>query len=630
MSRPPTDRPSDEPVTRELREFVESPRPTDPAGRVRRAMAAAYRPDPRDAAVDDPDTLLYRRLRRLVRALPDGRTVLADTPLLTALVEVTAVRDPSLCIAVLAHYGMALQSLLTLAEPDALAEHRAALRDGTAHGALLLTEIGQAGSHLALRTTATHDPTGGGFVLHTPDDGAAKFANVTASGHRTIGVVHARTIVGGRDRGVFPFLVDLVDESGVRPGVRMSDPAELSDIELGFSLVRFDHLSLPAAHWLNDGARIDAAGDFHDPLPTPHARLRRSLFAPRILWTALPAAMAAMARAAVHATTVHSRHRPSNGPHSPGEPVLHQRSQAESITSAWADAFALTCVARTGAALREVDATTDPGLPAAAPGFTAWGSAGQTSAALKAGSVALVDRLLTECRARCGFAGALTVNRLSAYHGMARGFTQSGGDNQLILHELGHTLHHAAPTSGDPDPTDRPAVLAPDHVDWWPDLARRWTASVLAMPALPPGQEHERFPDLGTAHTARLMADSVRAELRFAGSTSTLDVLAALAALHGINEALRHGTALVAHGLLDRARLQAMASARRRLCDRLLPTLPLLERAWCPTHTAPGPPLGRVDYPAALWTSLAPRHLVRRASPGVGTRETGAAPGSGR
>jgi len=304
------------------------------------------------------DTTAHRRLRRLAAALPPAAEVYRDARLLAAVSEAVAVADPALYQTFLSHYVLCVGSVVDLGRAPGADARGAGVGNGEAElahahakGSFMVTEIGDASSHLGTRTRATYDPSGHRFVLHTPDVHAAKFSSVAATGLPQKAVVLARVFVGERDRGVFSFLVDITGDDGTPcAGVHLSAPIVLDAVPLPYGLVRFDRVYVPFDRWLSDGARLTDDDDLHDPLGSPDARLQRTLSCGQGLWATLPSALAGMsARAAVLAWRYNSRRR-SHGRLAPGSAVLVYRPQQHAIIGGFATAFTLRCAAESALA----------------------------------------------------------------------------------------------------------------------------------------------------------------------------------------------------------------------------------------------------------------------------------------
>ncbi|MFI5617666.1 acyl-CoA oxidase [Streptomyces sp. NPDC051567] len=472
-------------------------------------------PPPGTGAPPDPEQAVTRRLRALSRALPPARRILRDPDRLAALLAWTAVADPALTMAIVTHTVLGLGSMTHLSpDHEELKSEFDALEAGDTRGGYLITEAGQANSHLDTRTRATFDPGPREFVLTTPDPAAAKFCGLSVDdGPRTV-VVLARAVVGGQDRGVFPFLVDITRGRGPLPGVAVSSRLEIGALPLGYAQVAFEGVRVPYARWLRDSASIDGAGAFHDPLGAPGARLQRSLCVGQGLWGTLPSAAAAVSRVSAVSAVRYARGRRTQARVAPGLPLLAYRTQQRAVLGALADSFALTCAAararallatalapgpRNGANANGTDTgrAEDAGTGAAATdtagtgasgveaGFAPWSVVSRPLSAYKAHAVRAALRIIAECRRGCGFSGHLDVNRLAAYHGFHQAFEPAGGDSQLIFYDLGRALaadapdpdaHPDAHPGPGPDPRPDahpyPADLAPADPRWWPRTAR--------------------------------------------------------------------------------------------------------------------------------------------------------------
>ncbi|MGW7518614.1 acyl-CoA dehydrogenase family protein [Streptomyces sp. NPDC054796] len=595
--------------------------------RLRERLAEALAADASEpsGAADTKPSLTHRQLRALAQALPSPWELCENPEALVTLNEQVALADPVLCMAVINHYVLCLNSVLSLsADPAALASEVEDLGAGRTKGTYLVTEIGEAGSHLCPRTTAEFDPTRREFVLRTPDSGAAKFSGVGRTRTPQSAVVVARLLAGGTDRGVFSFLVDLSDASGPAPGVELSDVLAVRDLPVSSALVRFDGVRLPYERWLGDGATIDAEGVFHDPLPSPEARHQRTLHVGRTLWGTLPTAMAAMARTCAVRALRHAAHRSSHGRLAPGSPVLAYRPQQHALLGALAESFALTCA---GNAAREMWLRTmeDPHRTATGAGaesaFAPWAS---VDAALAVHKVLAVDgaaRVTAECQHRSGLGGFLEINGLPGYRGFAHSFVSAGGDNRLIMLDTGRSLAEQPPPEQPPSGrgvSGSPVTEPVDSPDWWPavaaalehdlttrlhhELKDREKLGLSAFELWNPLLEHAR--ELGEAHADQLAATAVARTLADVGSPELRAALEPLAALYGTLQAGRQAGALLASGVLTPETVRSLAQVRDRLCDRVRSHLPLLEAAMAPPERSGTAPLGRPKYAEALAGSL--------------------------
>lgn len=559
-----------------------------------------------------------RRLHGLAVGLPTARELLRTPERLAALHAWTAVAEPALCMTAVNHYLLCLGSMAQLApDHEALKDQFTALESGRAKGAYLITEVGRANSHLATRTLAEFDPHTREFVLHTPDPGAAKFSGVGALGLPQTAVALARLVVAGTDRGVFGFVVDLGDEHGLLPGVEVSSVLELGALPLDYAQVRFHHVRLPFERWLRDSAGIRDDGSFHDPLGSTDLRLRRTLCVGQTLWGALPAAAAALARQSAVLALRYARGRRSQGRLAPGAPLLTYRTQQYAVLGAFADAFALTCAADRAraawAACLAPGAEGDGGTDGMA--FGPWAAVSRPLAGYKAHTVRAAARIVADCRSHCGFSGHLDVNRLAAYQGFLDAFDTAGGDSRLIFFDLGRARCEEA----EPDHPDAPPADPEPGPGWWPAVARaheRRLAALLRRRVGGPGHDDlgtwnpllAQAGELGEVQAARLAADDVRDTVAAVRDPALRDLLGALATLHGLRDAQRWAGSLLTAGTLQPQQVRALPPHVDRLCDALLPRLPLLEQAFAYPQRIVRAPLGAADYNHALADSLSWSH----------------------
>ncbi|MFF7585968.1 acyltransferase domain-containing protein [Kitasatospora purpeofusca] len=569
------------------------------------------------------DTSEHRRLARLAASLPPAAEVVADPDLLAALSEATVLADPSLYQTFLSHYVLCVGSLVLLG--GEAADRDGALAHARTKGSFMVTEIGDAGSHLEIRTEARFDPVHRVFTLHTPDHRAAKFSAVAAFGLPQQAVVCARLRTGSQDGGVFSFLVDITGTDGrPAPGVSVSDPIAVDALPLPYGLVRFHGARVPYDRWLPDGSVIDPAGVLHDPRSTPDARLRRTLSCGQGLWATLPSAMAALSgRSAAMAWRFNAGRR-SHGRLAPGRPVLEYRTQQHAVVGALAAAHSLRCVARaalsTWADLRA--ARTADG-PDTAMTFSPWASVDRSLALYKAHSTRTAAEVIDDLQHRCGVSGLFDHNRLPGYLGFARAFDSAGGDNTLILLDAGRALAEEAEAAEEParpgPPPAAPGALPTDPTDpaWWPAvvtaLRDRLAADLATASSARAEAGHrdlelwnpllEDALELGDVQARRLAAEAATGDDGTDGHGRAVPQAADLAALHGLRQARRLAGPLLATGVLAPATVRGLPAAMDALCDRLHRALPDIVAALDPGAGIARTPLDEADRTAALLTA---------------------------
>ncbi|KAJ6575618.1 acyl-CoA dehydrogenase NM domain-like protein [Mycena vulgaris] len=122
----------------------------------------------------------------------------------------------------------------------------------TAH--YMLTEVAHGLDSQNIETTAELR-SDGGFELHTPNPGAAKFmpASIPAGGVPRIAVVMARLVVQGRDCGIRPFVVPLNDGKSMYEGVSCRVLPDRSGTRpVGHAITSFNRVRLPATALVGD------------------------------------------------------------------------------------------------------------------------------------------------------------------------------------------------------------------------------------------------------------------------------------------------------------------------------------------------------------------------------------------
>ncbi len=570
-----------------------------------------------DAARGDaPGDHLLRRLGWLGEILPAANRIFDDPARLSTVHAWAAVTDPSLCLAALVHHTLCLGSMVRLTdEPgERLKRRMEALRSGRVKGIYLITEAGQANSHLATRTRAVFDRDTGEFVLHTPDPQAAKFGSAGTLDVPQTAVVLARLVVDGEDRGVFAFVVDLTGDDGLLPGIEVSSPLGLGALPLDYVLVRFHHVRVPYADWLADGAGVGSDGGFHDPAGSSGRRLQRTLRVGQGLWATMPAVAAATARQSAVQAVNYARQRRTQSSLAPGVPLLAYRTQQRAVLGALADAFALTCAAG-GARAVWTDSLAAPMAPAGegagAMGFTPWAAVSRPLAAYKAVAVRLAARVTADCQSRCGFSGYLDVNRLAAYHGFHHAFDAAGGDSQLVFYDIGRSLVEEAATAG--TVPQAPSVMSPH---WWSATAHRHRHGLARhlsgrLRATDPSDPFDAWNPLledagilGELYANALVAEDVARTVDGIRDPDLAQVLQPLAALHGVMAARRWSGSLLAHGTLRPADVQGLTDVADELCDTIVPHLPLLTEAFTHPEDIVAAPLAATDYDTALRATL--------------------------
>ncbi|WP_131743198.1 acyl-CoA dehydrogenase [Actinomadura roseirufa] len=555
--------------------------------RLRAAVPEEFFGYPDGLTAREHQALTYERLRAAGRAAPPAARLLEDPPALCALLDRAAIADPALFHVMLLHYTLALGPILRFgAGQEGPRRERAALESLDSFGTLLMTEVGRSNSHLSPRTVARYDAAAGGFVLSSPDAHAAKFPTSTAHpGVPKTAAVYATLVHGGRERGVFVFVVPLREAGGHVPaGVSVVAAPETTGLQIDYAAVRLDGLRVPYEAWLRDGARIGADGVFHDPAGSPAARLTRSMAIAPAVWRAVVSASAAITRASAGTLLAHSAGRTTLGRLAPRRPLTDYRNQREAVLGALASAYALTAVAvhaQGRPASAEASGARRPGEAGGpATAWAPWSAVDRDLALLKAAVTAQAHETVSMCRVHSGAPGFAAVERLNAYRGLAHAYLNAGGDNELILYDTARAmadLDRYAPPAAEPGPPDEGDLSSPRV---WLFLAReaeRRTRDRLAgRVEAARGAGADAFTAWNdnlalAARTAAACAERTVLEILSEALESGPAALRPVLTLYALDRLERRAADLLNEGVVPPGVLDEVWALRRRTCDELAP-----------------------------------------------------------
>jgi acyl-CoA oxidase len=335
-----------------------------------------------------------------------------------------------------AHYCVCLATIKTLGRPSTELDHVIADIDALSSvAAILITEVGVACSHMAVATRVDYDPASDDFVLATPDESACKImSNVALDGVAKTGVVFAQLWINETNQGLFPFVVPIRDRERVFDGVNIRPLTGMSSMGLDYSVVSFSRVRVPRTHWLQDTATINAEGQFHDPLGGADKRLIRSLGRAANASTATAAGVSAVARACVWTNLRYAQQRKTGARLGADRNVLQFRNQQSLLISALAETFVISHLAR-----RLVDGEVGDSMGASIA-TVPWAAVNRIGALTKAITVAGAADVIRNCRRASGAHGCVGANRFGNYEDLTDAYSSAGGDNQLILIEIGRAL----------------------------------------------------------------------------------------------------------------------------------------------------------------------------------------------
>ncbi|AYQ91800.1 MAG: hypothetical protein V4793_02205 [Paraburkholderia tropica] len=409
-----------------------------------RELASLLNQPPFDVDRDEPDrhamqARIYEQLRLLNRNAGGGTALLDDRRRLFDTLAFAATVSPPLFNVAQAHYGVCLSTIRTLGKPSTELDRIIADIDRLdSVAAILITELGVACSHLSVATRAEYEATTDSFRLVTPDKAACKLmANVALDGVAKTGVVYAQLWCAGKAHGLFPFVVPIRDHSRVFDGIQIKALPGNSSMGLDYSLVSFAGVRVPRAHWLQDSAEIDANGQFHDPL-SPDQRLVRSLGVSANATAATAVGVSAAARACIWTNLRYAQRRTSRARLGGNQVLLDFRNQQSLLFGALAETFVISHFTRRLTEGRHNE--TMSAEIAAVP----WAAVHRMGALTKAVTVAGAADVIRNCRRASGAHGCLGANRFGSYEDLTDAYSSAGGDNQLILLEIGRDLASSA------------------------------------------------------------------------------------------------------------------------------------------------------------------------------------------
>jgi acyl-CoA oxidase len=539
---------------------------------------------PGGTSASDLPALAYSRLQHVHENLGITEPLLAgDHDYLRSLLELAAMADPCLFQVMFLHHCMALGAALDYGACD---DDIAELATGASIGAALMTELGQGNSSASIRTEAAYDPVSGGFLLNTPVPGAAKYPpNVALDGLSRLAVVSARLTTNGTDCGTFLFLVRLRDEAGLCPGVSITPRPPTALQPLDYATVCFRQVPVPYARWLRDGASISAGGDFHDPLPDPQARTRRSVSISRFALGAIPAGLGAAARASVAIAVHHAQRRRTVNRFVSESMAIDYRHQQRLLLTALAAAIAVTALGRR--APQTCWRIAAPGQNRNPPA-----AALREATLAKVAADVLAERAISRCRAASGALGFFSENRLVDYEGLALAFVTAGGNNQLILLDAAWSVvtgddYTPPPGSDRPLPGEEPESGGPQASWLWLlGVRERRLLEELTSGLRAAGSGSDQFSawdsqshlaqEFAEAYAARLMLQALLAEADSAGDADRASLLTELCWVVFLEEVSAHDGWYLAAGLLSAADVRSLPGRVDLACQWLAARLPAL------------------------------------------------------
>lgn len=553
----------------------------------------------------------YRRLRLVNQALGSVEDLVDDVEAMAALHEWLCPVEGGLATLAGIHYNLFLGSL-----SDHDADDR---RDLTPFitmrrtGIFLCTEVGHGNDAARLETTATYEPSTGGFVLHTPTPAAQKFMpNAGTVGGPKTGLVAARLIHAGRDRGVFLFLTPLTDDRGALPGVRIRRLPDKVGYSVDHCLTAFDQVRLPPHAFLaGEHGRLASDGAFTSSVDKLRLRFLRSIDRVTPGKLHMSGGAVGLTRTALTIAVRYAHTRQTTGLLAgQSVPLFDHGSHRTRLLDALADTYAATLLHRAvlsqwvrgGAA----DRADNDRLVAIAKAWITW----------QGRAVAI------ECRERCGAQGLLPFNGIAELPDYYPAGITAEGDNLVIwVKAAGELLsgEMPAPAATAPDgrrlddPEFLQALLCDLEYIWHQRARARWIKASSVTPldrwnaAVGPALE------MTNAHAQHQAARSLLSAATRSGHHQARTLLLAVHRLFALRRIARHAGDLLAEERITADHVRELPDATEAALTRLAPhALTLVDALAVSPKSLDRFPIARTDFLAAF--DLVTRH-AHTASP---------------
>lgn len=591
----------------ELSRLVRGDLPSDALDELKRLLAHDRFRQRGGLTSDQVAAQSYGRARFLATTLGITAEELSTDPRrLFALHEWVALVDGVACTALSIHYCLCLGSLLVHGQgrPE-LEPFVAELERFDSVGVFLATELGHGNDVGALETEAVYDEVAREFTLRSPTPTSVKFMPNTAFAVPRVGVVMARLVSLGKDRGVFPFLVRIRGRDGAPcPGICIVPLGEKPGYALDNAITAFDGVRLPKEHLLSGSDSVlHDDGAFESRIPSRRQRFLMAMDRVQIGRVCFASACAAVLRAATWTAVRYTAQRLSSAPGKRRVPLLAYRNVQRDVFGGLASAYALTFAVR--CAQRK---------------FLARNQSNEQEvfrlvAALKATVSAEVSEMLPRLRERCGAAGMLAENRILEYWNQLQGIVTAEGDNQLMLLKVGRMLFDQRDEGVPEAPSVVTSRLDPDQVV---SLLRYREACLKEALAVSVGVTRRATRDpftvwnenvnatlaLATAHGTRLVAQNFRDAVADCRDTASRELLATLFSLWSAAQIERDAGWFIARGCLSQEWLSGATRARDTLCAVLEAHAQTLAGAFGLDNSILRVPIAESDYVSAYHALL--------------------------
>ncbi|MFF4755507.1 acyl-CoA dehydrogenase family protein [Streptomyces sp. NPDC002514] len=513
--------------------------------------------------------LAYERTRLIHEHAGAAEGIIADPRRLFAVSEWPALMDTTALPLLTVHYNLCLATILQHGQDrDDLNDYIKELSTMSTVGMFMVTELGWGNNAAALQTQAVYDHATDEFIINTPNPQAQKF--MPFSGIQDVpklAVVMARLIVQGADCGVFPFVVRIVDENGLLPGVRATPLPEKPGFALDNGVTWFDHVRVPRRNFLGGTmGHITQRGEFVSEIRSRRRRFFTSLERVHAGRLCLSSALVSAGRASTYIAVRYSLRRHTSAPAQQDVPLLAYRSQQTALFRALADVYAMTFLINhvKREYLHSSGSNDTKQLIAIAKAVTSW----------------TMTDVLTTCRERMGAQGMFSANRIADYISMAQGVVTAEGDNLPLLAKVGSELLANPEVHPKPSPHSRSLTDPLYHLELLcyrqgvvgQDTTRSMRQEIRRGSSVFAAWNHHINTAIDLAHS-RGAVHAVQAFSEAVAGTHSLRAkraLRLLASIYALGLTSRHATWYVTHGVLTPSQANRIPRLIETLCARVL------------------------------------------------------------
>ncbi|MDS1271057.1 acyl-CoA dehydrogenase [Lipingzhangella sp. LS1_29] len=520
--------------------------------------------------------LSYQRVRFLRDRLNIPGDV-ARTPMrLFALLEWSALLDPTANALLSIHYGLCLGTLCIHGnnQPE-LDQYTRELESMSSFGVYLVTELGYGNNASALETEADYDPRSNEFILNTPRPRAAKFMpNATfLEGIPKLGIAMAKLKINGKDEGVFPFIVRLTDSAGPCRNIQITPLPHKPGHHLDNAITVFSQKRVPRANFVpGTHGTLNPNGEFNSSI-SRRQRFLQSVNALLLGRIGLTSGLVSCARASLVIALKYSIQRHSFAPGRNDVPLIQYRSQQRELFSQLAATYSMTSLmnnVKSRYAMMQNEPSEDlEEFISVAKAIASWSS----------------SETIHICRERCGAQGMFAINRIADYVGAAQTVITAEGDNLVILSiAAGSLLQHRTPRPSTPEPGQLNDPRSMYDLLSYREESLRWEIRDKYGQALLDTRERldawndNLNPALDMARTygSRTALGSFLDDISTVTHPDANSALTLLATVYGLNEIAKDSGWYLAHGVLTADQVLSISRTLDELCVQILPYIPLL------------------------------------------------------